>query len=40
MSTESFRILVIDDNPAIHQDFMKILNVSKNSALLNNVNSI
>ncbi|HAT7794484.1 TPA: EAL domain-containing protein [Legionella pneumophila] len=35
MSTESFRILVIDDNPAIHQDFMKILNVSKNSALLN-----
>ncbi|HEE9163192.1 TPA: response regulator, partial [Legionella pneumophila] len=35
MSTESFRILVIDDNPAIHQDFMKILNVSKNSVLLN-----
>ncbi|KGP63079.1 diguanylate cyclase [Legionella norrlandica] len=35
MGTMSFRILVIDDNPAIHQDFMKILNVSKHSALLN-----
>lgn len=35
MSISSFRILVIDDNPAIHRDFMKILNVSKNSTLLN-----
>ncbi|MFW2534165.1 MULTISPECIES: EAL domain-containing protein [unclassified Legionella] len=35
MNTSSFRILVIDDNPAIHRDFMKILNVSKSSTLLN-----
>ncbi|KTC96687.1 GGDEF/EAL domain-containing response regulator [Legionella feeleii] len=35
MKTSSFRILVIDDNPAIHRDFMKILNVSKSSILLN-----
>lgn len=35
MNTPFFRILVIDDNPAIHRDFMKILTVSKSSTLLN-----
>jgi diguanylate cyclase (GGDEF)-like protein len=35
MITTAFRILIIDDNPAIHQDFMKILSVSKSSLSLN-----
>lgn len=31
MEENSFRILIIDDNPAIHKDFIKILTVSKQS---------
>lgn len=34
MQTTPFRILIIDDNPAIHQDFVKILNISEHSILL------
>lgn len=34
MKTTTFRVLIVDDNPAIHQDFIKILSVSQHSVLL------
>lgn len=39
MKTTPFRILIIDDNPAIHQDFIKILSVSQHSVLLDQIDA-
>lgn len=35
-----FRILIIDDNPAIHQDFQKILKTEHSNAHLNKLNQL
>ncbi|WP_078061558.1 two-component system response regulator [Legionella saoudiensis] len=35
-----FRILIIDDNPAIHQDFQKILKTEPSNAHLNKLNQL
>lgn len=39
-STNCLRIIVIDDNPAIHQDFKKILTLEQTSSKLNKLNEL
>lgn len=40
MFTKNYRILVVDDNPAIHQDFRKILTPESSSKSLEKMNAL
>ena len=37
---DTFRILIIDDNPAIHQDFQKILKIDRHTSNISKLNKL